>query len=142
MMDSQILLHQAGAAVAAINDAKTPYEKHHARADGFKALGELERAVTSDAALAVFKKTTPQSAYGVWKGDPVRDRPVFMTGPTGMKIVSEITLPDGSKATANAAGQIAVQIKHVPAMTARGFLRANAVMTEITTTAPDPARNI
>ena len=140
-MDRQILLHQAGAAVAAINDAKTPYEKHHARADGFKALNDLEQAVAGDAAIAAFKAAKPQNSFGVYnKGAPVNDHPVFLVAGDGMKIVSAITLPDGSKAIPNAAGQITVPAKHVPAMTALGFLRANAVMTDINTTAPDPVR--
>ena len=74
--------------------------------------------------------------------DPVRERPVFMVGPAGTKITGPIMLPDGSNAAPNPQGQITVAQKHVPSLIARGFLRANAVMTEITTTAPDPARNI
>ena len=140
-MDRQILLHQAGAAAAAIKNAKTPFEKHHARADGFKALNDLEQAVAGDAAIAAFKAAKPQNSFGVWKGDPVRDRPVFMTGPTGTKITGPITLPDGSTAAPNPQGQIAVPTKHVPAMTARGFVRANSVTTDLNITAPDPARN-
>ena len=143
-MDRQILLHQAGAAVAAIKDAKTPYEAHHARADGFKALGELEQAVAGDAALAAFKNAKPQNSFGVYnKGTPVNDHPVFLVAGDGMKIVSAITLPDGSTAIPNAAGQIAVAMRFAAALIAsRGFVRANSVTTDLNITAPDPARNI
>jgi len=47
-------------------------------------------------------------------------------------------LPDGTKAAPNPQGQIVVPMPLVPAMIARGFIRANSVITELDTTVPAP----
>jgi hypothetical protein len=134
------LLHRAHAAKAAIEVARTPMEKHFAREDGLSVKRDLEKQIADDAALAAFKSAQPQNSFGVWKGEPVSDRPVFMTGPAGTKITSPIALPDGTRAAPNPQGQIVVPMRFVPAMIARGFVRANSVMTNLDTTTPDPAR--
>lgn len=125
------LLHRAAAATAAIDTARTPLQKHLAREEGLAIKRELEQQVAGDAAVAAFKKAKPQNSAGVWKGEPVHDRPVFMTGPAGTRITGPIKLPDGSSAAPNPQGQIVVPMKDVPAMVARGFIRANSVMTSL-----------
>jgi hypothetical protein len=134
-----MLQHRANAAIAAIETARTPLEKHLALQDGLAVKADLEKQIADDAALAMFKATPAQSMVGVWKAEPVSDRPVFMTGPDGTKIVSPVALPDGSKASPNPQGQIVVPMSMVPAMIARGFVRANSVITELDTTTPVPA---
>jgi hypothetical protein len=126
-----ILQHRAAAATAAIEAARTPLQKHRAREEGLAVKRDLEQAIAGDAAVAAFKKAKPQSSAGVWKGEPVNDRPVFMTGPAGTKITGPIKLPDGSSASPNPQGQIVVPMKYEPAMVACGFVRANAVMTSV-----------
>lgn len=136
-----ILKHRAAAAVAAIETARTPLEKHTARQEGLSVKAELEKTIGDDAALAALRKAQPQSMIGVWKGaEPVHDRPIFMVGPAGTKIVSAVTLPDGSKAEPNPQYQIVVPMPLVPAMIARGFVRANSVITPLDGTMPDPVR--
>jgi hypothetical protein len=129
-----ILQHKAAAAAAAIENAKTPMQKHVARRDGLAVKAELEKQIGDDAALEVFKKTKPQSSFGVWKGGPVSDRPIFMTGPAGTKITAPIALPDGTKAAPNPLGQIVVPARFEQAMIVRGFVRANSVTTALHTT--------
>jgi hypothetical protein len=136
---NHLLQHRAHEAVAKIETARTPLERHVAREEGLRARADLEMQISGDAALAAFKSAQPQSMAGVWKG-LVHDRPVFMTGPAGTKITGPITLPDGTKATPNPQYQIVVRMPLVPAMIARGFIRANSVITELTdSTTPDPA---
>jgi hypothetical protein len=129
-----ILQHKAAAAAAAIENAKTPLQKHSARQEGLAVKAELEKQIGDDAALAVFKKTKPQSFFSVWKGGPVSDKPIFMTGPTGTKITAPIALPDGTKAVPNPEGQIVVPERFAQAMIVRGFVRANSVTTALHTT--------
>jgi hypothetical protein len=136
---NNILQHRANAAMADIESARTPLEKHRARQEGLAVKADLEKLIGDDNALAVFKATRPQSAFGVWKGAPVHDRPVFMTGPAGTKIIAPISLPDGTKAEPNPQGQIVVPMPMVPAMTVRGFVRANSVITHLDAVAPNPA---
>lgn len=102
-----------------------------AREEGLGVKRDLEQQIANDAVVAAFRKTRPQSSAGMWKGDPVADGPVFMTGPAGTKITGPIKLLDGSSAAPNSQGQIVVPMKHVPAMIARGFIRANSVMTDL-----------
>lgn len=138
MNQNHLLQHRAHEAVAKINEARTPLQRHLARHEGLSVKADLEKQIGDDAALAAFKSAQPQSAFGVWKG-LVHDRPVFMTGPTGTKITGPITLPDGSKVEPNPQGQIVVPMPLVPAMIARGFVRANSVITHLDTAPPDPA---
>lgn len=130
---NNLLKHRADTAVAQIESARTPLEKFTSRRDGLAVLADHEKQVSDDAALALFKAARPQGSFGVWKGAPVHDRPVFMTGPAGTKIVAPIALPDGTKASPNPQGQIVVPMPMVPAMIARGFVRANEVITNLDT---------
>lgn len=125
------LLHRAAAATNALQTARTPLQKHVAREEAYLVKRDLEQQVASDAAIAAFKKAKPQNTAGMFKGEPVHDRPVFMTGPAGTRITGPIKLPDGSSAAPNPQGQIVVPMQHVPAMIARGFVRANSVMTNL-----------
>lgn len=121
--------HRAAAAAAAIDAARTPQQRHDARADGLAVKAALEKHLADEAALAAFRKAPPQNTFGMHK-DLVRDAPLFLVGRGGMPIKASVKLPDGSMATPNAAGQIVVPASLVPAMLARGFVRANAVMTD------------
>jgi hypothetical protein len=134
-----MLQHRANAAIAKIETARTPLEKHIARQDGLSIKADLEKQLGDDNALAAFKAAQPQSSVGVWKGNLVHDHPVFMTGPAG-KITGPIALPDGTRAAPNPQGQIVVPMAMVPAMIARGFVRANSVIANLDTAMPDPAR--
>jgi hypothetical protein len=136
---NHILQHRANAAMAKIETARSPLEKHMARQEGLSVKADLEKRLGDDNALAAFKAAQPQNSFGVWKGAPVHDRPIFMVGPAGTKIITPVALPDGSRATPNPQGQIVVPMPLVPAMIARGFVRANSVITELDTTTPDPA---
>jgi hypothetical protein len=135
---THLLQHRAHEAVAKIETARTPLERHTARQEGLSVKADLEKQISDDAALSPFKSAQPQSAFGVWKG-LVHDRPVFMTGPAGTKITGPITLPDGSKAEPNPQYQIVVPMPLVPAMIARGFIRTNSVISELDTATPDSA---
>jgi hypothetical protein len=134
-----MLQHRANAAMAKIETARTPLQKHNARQEGFAVKADLEKRLGDDKALAAFKSAQPQSSVGVWKGNLVHDHPVFMTGPAGTQIVAPVALPDGSRAAPNPQGQIVVPMRFVPAMVARGFVRANSVTTNLDTATPDPA---
>jgi hypothetical protein len=137
---NHMLINRAAQAKAAIETAKTPMQKRDARRDGFTIKAELEKQLGDDKAVAAFKAAQPQGSFGVWKGEPVLDRPVFMVGPAGTKITEPIALPDGTRAAPNPQGQIVVPMKFVAALLARGFIRANSVITELDTTMRDPAR--
>jgi hypothetical protein len=137
-----MLQHRANAAMAKITSARTPYEKAAARQEGLSVKADLEKQIADDAALAAFKSAKPQNSFGVWKGEPVADRPVFMVGPAGTKITAPIALPDGTRAAPNPEGQIVVPMSMVPAMLARGFIRANSVITELDTATPITMRPI
>jgi len=80
-----ILQHQANAAVAAIDSAKTPLQKHEARHKALSVKADLEKQLGDDRAMAAFKASQPQNSNGMYK-DTVRDHPLFMVGPTGTKI--------------------------------------------------------
>lgn len=134
-----LLKHRADSAVAQIESARTPLEKYTARQEGLAVLADHERQISEDAALELFKAARPQSVHGVWEGSEVRDRPVFLIGPMGTRIVSPVVLPDGSKATPNPSYQIAVPMTMVPAMLARGFTRANSVTVKLDAASPNPA---
>jgi len=123
--------HRANAAMAAIDEARTPLQKHEARQEGLAVHAELEKHVADDAALAAFRKAQPKSMAGVYNDDTVRDHPVFMTGPAETRITGPVKLPDGSMAAPNPQGQIVVPASMVPAMMARGYFRANSVITEL-----------
>src|SRR5258706_15941348 len=106
-MNHHLLQHRAHAAMAKIQSARTPMEKHSAREEGLGVKRDLEKLIADDAALAAFRKAQPQNSFGVWKAaELVHDRPVFMVSQPGTKITAPITLPDGSKASPNSAYQI------------------------------------
>jgi hypothetical protein len=136
---NHMLLNRAHAAKVAVESARTPMEKHFARQDGLSVKADLEKHIADNTALAVFKTAQPQSIAGAWSA-PVHDRPVFMVGPNGSKITAPIALPDGTRAAPNPQGQIVVPMKFVDGLIARGFVRANSVITELDGTLPDPAQ--
>ena len=135
------LQHRASAAMAAIDAAKTPMQKSAARQEALAVKADLEKKIGDDAALAAFKAAQPQNSGGMYK-DVIRDHPMFLVGPGGNKITTAVILPDGSKAMPNPQGQIVVEARFVPAMLARGFVRANSVITELGEKYPmhNPAR--
>jgi hypothetical protein len=135
-----LLQHRANEAMSKIDKARTPQEKAEADREGHIVKADMEKYVADLKAVAIFKATKPQSTNGMWKSDPVSDKPIFMTGPAGTKITAPIALPDGTRATPNHAGQIVVPATAVPAMIARGFVRANSVMTPLNTIGSDPAQ--
>jgi hypothetical protein len=120
-----VLQHRANEVMSKIDNARTPQEKAEADREGHIVKSDMEKFVADLKATAIFKATKPQSMFGVWKSDPVSDRPIFMTGPAGTKITAAISLPDGTKAAPTPQGQIVVPATAVPAMIARGFVRAN-----------------
>jgi hypothetical protein len=132
--------HRASAAMAAIDAAKTPLQKHVARQEGLAVKADLEKQIADENFKAAFKAAQPQSMIGVWKGEPVRDAPVFMTGPAETRITGPVKLPDGTMAAPNPQGQIVVPASMVPAMMGRGYFRANSVITALGEKFPDPAR--
>src|SRR3979411_2452214 len=101
-----ILQHRADAAMAKLETARTPLEKYEARREGLSVKADCEKRLGDNRALALFKAAPAQSMVGVWKGEPVSDRPVFMTGPAGTKITAPIALPDGTSAAQHSPGQI------------------------------------
>jgi hypothetical protein len=117
--------------MAAIDDARTPAQKRDARADGLAVHGELQKHLSDNQALAAFKAAQPKSMAGVYKDNTVRDAPVFMTAAAEARITRPVKLPDGTLATPNPQGQIVVPASMVPAMMARGYFRANSVITEL-----------
>lgn len=126
--------------MADIDAARTPAQKHAARQEGLAVKADLEKQLSDNQALAAFKAAQPQNSLGVWKGEPVADHPIFMVGPAGTKITAPVALPDGTKAAPNPQYQIVVPARFVPAMLARGFIRANDVITPATIAMRDPAR--
>ncbi len=62
-----MLQHRANAAIAAIETARTPLEKHVARQEGLTVKADLEKQLGDDQALATFKAAPAQSMIGVWK---------------------------------------------------------------------------
>jgi hypothetical protein len=133
------LQHRADAAMAAIDDAKTPAQKRDARQAGLAVKADLEKHIADENFKAAFKAAPPQNSLGMWK-DTVRDHPMFLIGPGGNKITTVITLPDGTKAAPNPQGQIVVPAQFVPAMIARGFVQANSVFTDPGNPLRNPAR--
>jgi hypothetical protein len=125
------LQHRANAAMAAIDDAKTPFQKYAARQEGLSVKADLEKQIGDDKAMAAFKSAKPLSMAGVYKDDTVRDHPVFMTGPAETRITGPVKLPDGTMAAPNPQGQIVVPASMVSAMMARGYFRANSVITAL-----------
>ena len=132
------LQHRAAAAAAAIDAARTPAQKHAARQDGLAVHADLQKQIGDDKALNAFKAAKPQSMIGAYAGDTVRDHPVFMTGPAETRITRPVKLPDGTMAAPNPQGQIVVPAMMVPAMMARGYFRANSVITGLGEKLPEP----
>jgi hypothetical protein len=130
------LQHQANAAMAAIDAAKTPMQKHQARQEGLAVKADLEREIGNEKALNAFKNAKPQNSGGMWNGVP---RMIYMARADGSKPVAAVELPDGTKVLP-IQGQIPVPENQVPAMTARGWKRFNDVINDQHTGMRDPAR--
>ena len=130
------LQHQARAAIAAIDAAKTPLQKHEARQQALNVRADLEKQLGDDKAVAAFKAAQPQNSGGMWKGVP---RFIHMVRADGSKPTAAVAMPDGTKVVP-IQGQIPVPENQVAAMTARGWKRANDVINDKHTAMRDPAR--
>jgi len=131
-----ILQHRANVAVANIETARTPLEKHAARREGLAVRLKLEKQIGDDGALAVFKATRPQSAFSMWKARSPRAAGVHDR--TCRHQDCRTDCPSGRhQSRTKPAGQIVVPMPMVAAMTARGFVRANSVITHLDAVAPD-----
>ena len=64
------LQHRAHAAVAAIDEARTPAQKPAARQEGLSVHADLQKQIGDDNAMAAFKSAKPQSMAGVYKAEP------------------------------------------------------------------------
>jgi hypothetical protein len=113
--------------MAAIDEARTPAQKHAARQEGIAVHAELQKQQNDGKAMAVFRKAQPQNSYGAWSGSP---RVIFMVRADASKPTAAVELPDGTKVMP-IQGQIPVPENQVAAMTARGWKRANSVTTEV-----------
>jgi hypothetical protein len=131
-----ILQHRANDAMAKITSARTPQEKHDARQEGFAVKADLERWLGDDQALKAFKAARPQKSFGIYKGAP---RFFFMVPAGGKTQTAAVTLPDGTKIIP-IQNQIPVPENMVDAMIARGWVRMNDVLTDLTIALRDPAR--
>jgi hypothetical protein len=133
-----ILQHRAAAAMEKITAARTPQEHHDARQEGFAVKTDLEKFISGDQALRAFKAARPKSAVGMYKGGP---RFVFMVPADGKTQTAPVTLPDGSRIIP-IQNQIPVPENMVDAMVARGWVRMNSVLTDLSTALgmSDPAR--
>ncbi len=130
-----ILQHRANEAMAKISSARTPQERHEARQDGFAIKADLEKYLADENALKAFKAARPQSAVGMYKGAP---RFFFMVPAGGKTQTAAVTLPDGTKIIP-IQNQIPVP-ENMVTMVARGWVRMNSVLTDLTTALGDPAR--
>lgn len=128
---NNILQHRANAAIASIDNARTPHEKAIAEREAFAVKADLEKQLGDDKALAVFKAGKPQSSAGVWSGSP---RIIFMIRADGTKPAASVALPNGSSVVP-IQGQIPVPENLVAAMISQGWKRSNDVITPLSTTA-------
>ena len=126
-----VLQHRANEAMAKIDSARTPHEKCEARQAAIAVHADLAKHVGDENALDAFRKAKPQSMIGAYQANTVRDYPVFMTGPAETRITGPVKLPDGTMAAPNPQGQIVVPASMVSAMMARGYFRANSVITAV-----------
>jgi hypothetical protein len=133
-----VLQHRANEAMAKITSARTPQEKHDARQEGFAVKADLEKWLGDDQALKAFKSARPKSVVGMYKGAP---RFIFMVPAGGKTQTAAVTLPDGSKIIP-IQNQIPVPENMVDAMIARGWVRMNSVLTDLSSALgmSDPAR--
>jgi hypothetical protein len=131
-----ILQPRAAHAMAKIDSARTPHEKHIAREEGMRVKRDLEKQIGDDAAIAAFKNARPQNSRGMWNGAP---RFIFMVRADGSKPTAAVALPDGTKVMP-IQGQVPVPESQVPAMTARGWKRFNDVINDQHSGMRDPAR--
>ena len=88
---------------------------------------DLEKFLDDERALAAFKAAQPRNTFGMYKGTT---RFVMMVPAGGKTQTAAVELPDGTKVVP-IRSQIAVPQQMVPAMTARGWVRANGVITEL-----------
>lgn len=133
-----ILQHRASEAMAKMSSARTPQERHDARQEGLAVRADLEKFISDDSAMKAFKAARPKSAVGMYKGGP---RFVFMVPAGGKTQTAAVTLPDGSKVIP-IQNQIPVPENMADAMVARGWIRMNDVLTDLSTALgmSDPAR--
>lgn len=130
------LQNRAAQAMADIDNARTPVQKHAARAEGMAVKADLEKQIADDAAMAAFKNAKPENSGGMWNGAP---RFIFMVREDGSKPTAAVELPDGTKVMP-IQGQVPVPENQVAAMTARGgWKRANDVINDKHTSIRDPA---
>jgi len=130
------LQNRAAQAMAAIDAARTPMEKHAARQEGLAAHADLAKQVADDKAMAAFKNAKPENSGGMWNGAP---RFIFMVRADGSKPTAAVELPDGNKVVP-IQGQVPVPENQVAAMMARGWKRFNDVINDQHTSMRDPAR--
>jgi hypothetical protein len=134
-----ILQHRANEAIAKISNARTPQERLEARQEGLAVRADLEKFVADDQALKAFRKAKPQNSYGVYGSGT--GRVIFMVPAGGKTQTAPGTLPDGTKVVP-VQNQIAVPDNMVGAMMGRGWIRANSVLTDLSSALgmSDPAR--
>jgi hypothetical protein len=131
-----ILQHRAREAMEKISSARTPQEQHEARQEGLSVHADLAKFISDDQALKAFKTARPKSVVGMYKSAP---RFFFMVPAGGKTQTAAVTLPDGSKIIP-IQNQIPVPENMVDAMVARGWVRMNDVLTDLTSALRDPAR--
>ena len=73
--------HRANAAMADIDAARTPAQKHAARQEGLAVKADLEKQLSDNQALAAFKAAQPHNSFLRLQGQHSPDAPGFMTGP-------------------------------------------------------------
>jgi hypothetical protein len=130
-----VLQHRANAAMEKIKSAGTPLEKHQAHEEGMAVKADLEKFLADENALKAFKSAQPRSVVAMFKGAP---RYIFMVPAAGKTQTAAVTLPDGTKVVP-VQNQISVPEKMIPAMIAKGWVRANDVITELNVALRDPA---
>jgi hypothetical protein len=132
-----ILQHRANEALEKIASARTSAEKYEARREAFAVKADLEKFIGDDQALKAFKTARPKNSAGVYGSST--GRVIFMVPANGKTQTSAVELPDGTKIVP-VQNQIPVPDNMVAAMTNRGWIRANSVITELNTALGDPAR--
>jgi hypothetical protein len=123
-----ILQHRANFALGKLASARTPLEKSNARAEAFAIKADLEKFLNDENALKAFKAAKPKSSFGVY-GDGT-GRVIFMVPSGNRTQTAAVELPDGTRIVP-VQNQIPVPDNMVAAMTNRGWVRANSVITDL-----------
>jgi hypothetical protein len=131
-----VLQHRAAQAMEKLANARSPVEKHEARQEALAIKLDLENFLAAENFKAAFKAAQPKSVVGMYKGQP---RFFFMVRADGSKPVAAVALPDETMVKP-IQGQIPVPETMVAAMVARGWKRANDVITPANIGMRDPAR--